>query len=239
MSTLLAIPAIVSFGSASIALLDVIALVLIIVALIVGLVKGFAKQILSILGFLTSLILAFVFADNLSSFISNNIPSITENLRAGIEKAIGITQENINSEEVLRETLKGTSIPAFLHEVLVNLIVESDFEIKILSTVTTWVQNIICFVFLFIIFLILSALVKFIVKRFVTLPVVKTVDRILGAIFSILKTLIALLLVIVVASTLFSLNSYLKPDGVTCCLNSVLQFISNSSLFEKFLTSLI
>ncbi len=239
MSTLLAIPAIVSFGSVNIALLDVIALVLIIIALIVGLVKGFAKQILSILGFLTSIILAFAFADNLSNFISENLPSITEKIRAGIEKAIGITQENINSEEILRETLKGTSIPTFLHEVLINLIVESDFEIKILTTLTSWAQNVVCFVFLFVVFLTLSALVKFIVKRFVKLPVVRTVDRLLGALFSILKTLIILLVIIVVASTLFPMNNYLNPDGVSCALNNVLQFISNSSLFEKLLTNII
>ncbi len=239
MVNLLAIPNVVSIGSLNIALLDLIALILILIALIVGYVKGFAKQILSILGILTALVLAFVFADDISAFTSKNIPSITERIKIWVEKIVGISTDNINSEEALREALQNTSIPAFLHEVLVSLIVESGFEIKLITTLTTWAQNIICFAILFVLTLILFALIKLIVKRFVARPLVKKIDKTLGVVFSVLKTFVLLIVVITFASTFFNLNSFLKPENATCYLNSVLEFIINSSLFENILSKII
>lgn len=239
MINLLAIPNIVNVAGINMALLDVIALIAIIIALIVGLVKGFAKQALSILGFVAALIISFVLCGKLASFINQNIPAITNSLKAGIEKAIGISSNALKNEESLREMLGNSSIPAFLHELIISLAIESDFEIVLVDVITGWTLNIISFVTLLILLSIGFAILKSVVHKIVSLPVVKTVDRVLGALFSVLKCLIVILIALSIASTIFSLNNYLKPDGITCYLNGALELITNSSLFKNLLGKII
>ena len=239
MESLLAIPSIISLGSINIALLDVVALVLMIFALIKGYVMGFAKQILSILGIFTAIILAFVFADDVSNFITKSLPFITEKIEQGVVKAIGISADNLNSEKALREALQNTSVPSFLHGAIIKVIVESNFEIKLTTTLTVWAQNIICFVIIFVFALIGFALIKRMANKLTSLPVVKNVDKILGMLFNVLKTLLMVILTLTFASTVFSLNQYLEPEGTTCVLNSAINLITNSSWFEKLLSKII
>lgn len=239
MINLLAIPNIVNVAGINIALLDVIALVAIIIALIVGYVKGFAKQALSILGFVAALIISFVLCSKLATFINNNVPSITNLIKSAIEKAVGITTDSLNNEEALRNMLSSSSIPAFLHELIISLVVESDFEIALVDVITGWALNILSFVTLLILFSVGFALLKAIVKKIVSLPAIKTTDKILGMIFSLLKCLIIILIALSIASVIFPLNNYLKPNEITCYLNSALEIITNSSLFKNLLSKII
>ncbi len=239
MINLLAIPNIVKVAGINLALFDAVALIAIIIALIVGYVKGFAKQALSILGFVVALIISFVLCGKLATFINENIPSITNSIKQAIEKAIGITSDAIKNEESLRGMLQNSSIPAFLHELIVSLVVESNFEIALIDVIAGWTLNVISFVVLLVLLLIGFALLKSIVNKIVSIPIIKTTDKILGMLFSVLKCLIIILIVLSLASTIFSLNDYLKPSGCTCYLNSALEFITNSSLFKNLLTKII
>ncbi len=239
MINLLAIPNIVNVAGINIALLDVIALILVIIALIVGAIKGFARQALSILGFALALILSFVLCGKLASFINNNIPAITGMVKNGVEKAIGITSETLKNENALRETLKSSSIPAFLHELIISLVVESNFEIALVDVITGWTLNVISFITLLIVLLLGFTILKAVVRKIVSFPIIKNVDMVLGMIFSVLKCLIIIFVALSLASTIFSLNNYLKPEGVTCFLNSALETITNSSLFKNLISKII
>ena len=76
-------------------------------------------------------------------------------------------------------------------------------------------------------------------RKIVSFPIIKNVDMVLGMIFSVLKCLIVIFVVLSLASTIFSLNNYLKPEGVTCFLNSALETITNSSLFKNLISKII
>ncbi len=239
MLNLLAIPNIVSLGLFDVAILDIVALVAIIIALIVGVIKGFAKQVLSILGFVAAIILAFLLCGKVAVFINNNIPFITNAIQGWVERAVGFTSESFSSEEALREVLANSKIPAFLHEAIVGMVVDAGFEISIIETITGWVINVISFASLILLFLILFAVIKFIVKMVVSLPILRTADKILGALFSLLQCLVIMLAVLSIASLIFPLNDFLKPDGVTCYLNSALELITNSSYFKNILNKIL
>ncbi len=239
MLNLLAIPNIVSLGLFEIALLDIVALVAIIIALTVGIIKGFAKQVLSILGFVAAIILAFLLCGKVAVFINNNIPLITNAIQGWVEKTVGFTSESFSSEEALRDVLANSKIPAFLHEAIVGMVVDASFEISIIETITGWVINVISFASLILLFLILFAVIKFIVKKVVSLPIIRTADKILGALFSLLQCLVIMLSVLSIASLIFPLNDFLKPDGVTCYLNSALELITNSSYFKNILNKIL
>jgi uncharacterized membrane protein required for colicin V production len=62
MNNLLAIPTYIETGMLKIATIDILVFAVLAIALIVGYVKGFMKQILSILGFFASTVLAVCLA---------------------------------------------------------------------------------------------------------------------------------------------------------------------------------
>ncbi len=239
MTNLLAIPTIVTLGSLNIALLDVIALIAILIALVVGLIQGFAKQALSILGFAAAIILSFAFCGKFAVFINEKVPFITGAIQAWVENTIGVTADAFTNAEALREVLASSKIPAFLHEAIISMVVNANFEISIIETITGWIINVVSFVVLMVLFLILFAIIKGVVKKIVELPIIKTVDKALGVVFSIGKCLVIMLLVLSIASMIIPLNDYLQPDGVTCYLNSALQGITNSQFFKNILEKLI
>ncbi len=239
MLNLLAIPSIVPVLGVNVALLDLIALVVITIALIYGLVKGFAKQAMAILGFIAALILSFLLCGKLASFINESIPAIPTAIKGLIEKALGITSETLNSESAIRELLQTSSIPAFLHELIISVIVESNFEVSIIDTVTSWALNLIAFGFLMIVLSIGFAILKGIISKIVSLPVINVADKLLGIAFSVLKCLIILMIVLSIASAILPLNNYLQPEGVTCYLNSALEWLTNSPLIKNLFSKLI
>lgn len=239
MNNILAIPNVVSVLGINLALLDVIALIAILIALIYGLVKGFAKQAMAILGFVAALIISVILCGKLASFINDNVPAITNMIKGFIEKAVGFTADSLKNEEALREILQNSSIPAFLHELIISVVVESNFEISIVDTITGWALYIVSFGFLMLIFTIGFAILKGVVNKIVSLPVIKTADRLLGMAFSVLKCLIVIMLVLSLASAVLPLNDYLQPEGVTCYLNNALESITNSSLVKNLLSKII
>ena len=239
MFNLLAIPNVVNVAGIDIALLDVVALVAICVALIYGLIKGFAKQALAILGFVAALILSFMLCGKVASFINESIPAIPEAIKGAIEKALGISSDLANTEASIREILQNSSIPAFLHELLISLIVESNFEVTLVDTMVVWSLNLISFGVLLVVFSIGFAILKGIVGKIVSLPIISVADKLLGMAFSVLKCLIIIMIVLSLASAVLPLNNYLKPEGLTCYLNNALEWITNSNLIKNILSKII
>lgn len=239
MDNLLAIPNVVTIVGANVALIDAIALVLITIALIVGAVKGFAQQAMAMFGFIATLILSFMLCGKLASYIHENVPSITNMVKGLVEKAVGFSSDSMQNEASLRELLNSSTIPAFLHELIISLVVESNFQISIIDTVTGWGLNLLSFGFLLIAFTIGIKLIKGIISKIVSIPVISTVDKVLGMVFSVFKCLILMMIVLSLASALFPLNNYLMPNGTTCYLNKALELISNSSLIKNLIASII
>jgi hypothetical protein len=98
----------------------------------------------------------------------------------------------------------------------------------LVDVITGWALNIVSFVTLLILFSVGFALLKVIVKKIVSLPAIKTTDKILGMIFSLLKCLIIILIVLSLASAIFPLNNYLKPNGI------ILLIVSNKFGIKRF-----
>ncbi len=229
MNNLLAIPAVLGSGILKIATVDIVVLVAVLVAGLIGYFKGFMKQILSILGFIASLVLAFLFSDNLAELIYNKIPSITNAVRGVVESLFGsVLGNNLSSEEALLSALGESKIPAFLHEIIANLVVNSNFDVQVVDVLTKWALNVISFLSIIIIANVVFLLIKIFFKFVTQIPVIKAVDKTLGIIFSVLKALILLVLICSVLSIFIDVNQYLIPEGdVICVFNKLMEMIMN------------
>lgn len=228
----------ISLGSFSVAILDLIALAVLIIAVLVGLAKGFAKQVLSLLGLVASIIISFMLCSKLAEFVSNNMPGVVNGVRGLVQKIFGLTADSITTQEALRSALAASKIPAFLHEALIKSFIEG-VGMQLLNVFTSWALNIICFVFLLIFTRIAFAIIKGIILKFVNLPLIRTVDKLLGAVFAVIKFMLYMVILFLILSPFVNLNSLLQPDGVTCHLNNVLQFVSNMNIISKLFTVVI
>lgn len=223
--------AVVNFGSSYVAIIDLIMLGIILFSLLFGAIRGFFRQVLSVLGALASIILAIIFCDELAEFIMTSIPSISDGLKGKIGELFGLTDELLaGTKEQILESLAKTSIPAFLHELLANAIIETAGDLNIVHILTKWSLVAISFVIIFLASFIIFFVIKLIFKGLTKIKVVGALDRILGAILMALKFIIGIIILITFISVFADLNPILAPtlqDGtvVNSIFNSLISWI--------------
>jgi uncharacterized membrane protein required for colicin V production len=238
MNNLLAIPTYIETGMLKIATIDILVFAVLAIALIVGYVKGFMKQILSILGFFASTVLAVLFSDDLANFVFNNMQSTTSSVRGVIESMVGsVLGDNLTSEQALLSALAQSKIPAFLHETIANLVVNSNFDVQIVDVLTKWALTVICFLIILIVANIVFIILKKFFKFITQIPLIKVVDKTLGMLFSAIKALAILLVIFIVLSLFTNINQFLVPgDGVTSIFNNLIEFIMDLPFLKNILT---
>ena len=241
MLNLLSIPVAINLGEASIALLDAICAAVLLISLFVGAIKGFIKQILSILGWLLAVIIAYMVADDVAAFISSSIPAVPDFIGGKLNEILNLDGGILNgTKDDILQFLSTSNIPAFLHDIIADTIIKSIGELNIVDIVVDWALVAISFVVVVIICLILFAIVKKLFNALTKIAIIGAIDRVLGAIFSALKALVVITLIIVLASLLFNINPLLSPvvDGVEikCYLNEVLTFVTNMDFIKNLIT---
>ncbi len=236
MVNLLAIPTFFSLGIMNVALVDIIALVCGIIALIVGYCRGFMQQVLSLLGKIAALLIAFFFCSTFATMVCDLIPAIPQAVEGWVE---GVFGEGLNAtfenKEQIMMVLKQSSVPVFLHEVLANAVVNSNFEFNLIPIISKFILNIISFVLLYFLSLLVFVLLKKIFKQITDLRVVKYFDKFLGVILSLIKLLLIFVILAIVLSLFLPINDYLKPDGAFCVFNSILEYVMQMQFIEKLI----
>ena len=241
MVNLLAIPASFLIGGINVALVDIIALIILVIALFVGLARGFLKQVLSMLGLVAGIVLAVIFCDELVVFVSEKIPALPTAIEGAIAKSNmfkDLTGSFTNEEQIV-EALQNSSIPAFLHQTIAKAIAESGFELEIIKVLTTWALYVIVFVVTVIVSLIVFAIVKKILYGLTKIRLIGFIDKILGMVFSIVIALVNMIIIVTIISLITNLNVYLQPEGVTCYFNEVMTKTLELPFIQKLLSGAI
>ncbi len=241
----MSLPLFFTLGELNIAVIDIVVLLILLIAIIVGLVRGFAKQILVFLGFITALIVAYFICQPVTDFIKNTFPQITEMVSGWIASIPGIGEIGHLTPENAQEALNASSIPFFLHGLIINL-VNTSGGIDLTPILADYAMLAIVFVLLVIVLLILFAIVKKLFLWISKAKFIKPLDKFLGCIFSALFCALIILVVLIVMTVVASefLNSLLIPtiaEGVTLesITNKVLTFVMEQPFVAELLASLI
>lgn len=236
---------VVALGAINVALIDLIVLTALLVAIIYGLIKGFAKQILSLLGWIVALILAISFSDEISAFIFDKIPSIPSAIEKWLNSLIGfdLSFSNENSINEVLLALQKTNLPEFLHTPIAGAIVKAGGELKLTTVVSGWIVNVISFITIFLLSLILFGLLKKVFSAINKINILGKIDKTLGAIFSVLKLFIILILVFLVLSIFMDVNAILTPitkegNKINSLFNIVLSAIMKMPFISNILSSI-
>ena len=246
MLNLLAVPSVIALGGMNVALVDLVVLAILLIALIVGLVKGFVGQIFALLGGIAAIVVAIFTCSYVAQFLSSTFPSIPQSISAQVDSLLGLDGVLLQgAKDQVLESLKTTSIPAFLHEVVAELIIQQGASLNLSEIITGWVVTAIAFVVTFILALIVFGIIKKIFKALTNIPAINAIDRILGMIFKIALTL-AILVVIFIVLSLFAsefVNGLLQPvtetgEQVKCYFNDLLTWVMNLDFIKNLLLSI-
>lgn len=245
MLNLLAIPSVIALGGINVALVDLVVLAILLIALIVGLVKGFVGQIFALLGGIAAIVVAIFTCTYVAEFLSTTFPSIKESISAQVNSILGIDGVLFQgAKEEIVTSLQQTTIPAFLHEVIADLIIQQGADINLTEIITGWVVTAVSFVVTFILALIVFGIIKKIFKALTNIPAINAIDRILGMIFKVALTL-AILVVIFIALSIFAggfVKELLQPatqagEQVKCYFNDLITWVMNLDFIKNLLLS--
>lgn len=236
-------PTFFAIGGKNVAVLDIIVLVILIIFLIVGASKGFMRQLLGFLGVFGALVLTVLLCDKVAKLVTENIPQFYETVKGwatSLFKLDGL--EGLTGEE-LKNAIASSGIPSFLQGVVLKMIESEGSDVTIVVVLANWMMNIMCGAILFVVILIVFAIVKKILTAFVDLPIIKSIDKLLGAVFAVLKGLLILLIVCMLLSLFIDINKFLSPtteagEPVQCLFNEILTWFMNLPFVSGTLASI-
>lgn len=225
-------------------IVDGVIILILIFACYAGYKKGIFKILISIVGFFLSIYLAYKFSPNFALFLEERFGLIT-NIKNYITPHINLPPETkilSNNPSNLSLFIDSLKLPKFLKSSFIdNISLLVNFEglntvfdsyIYLISLV---IAEIISFIILFLIFIIIFSILKGLFSSIIhKIPVIGTLDRLLGLIFNMILYFSIIILVVFVYSNL--LLKILKPDSFIVKYfesSQIVKFIENNMLFFK------
>ena len=232
MLNLLAIPTYFAISGVNIAIIDVVALVILLIFIIVGLVKGFAQQVLSILGWVAAALVAFFTCKTLAEYVCDTFPVVVETVNGWWSGLLGEEFASVTSPEGLKLALESSNIPVFLHQTIIDAVgtEASNIVTTVSTTLTNWCLIAVSFIAIFLVAFLLFAIIKKIFSALTSIPAVKSVDKFLGFLLGVIKGLVFLLIVALILSLIPGFNTWLAPvtesgETVTCYFSIIYEYI--------------
>lgn len=225
--------------------MDVISIIFIVILLlfiILCTVKGFIRSIIffgkDIISFLAAITLCRPLADLLM-----NLPtakSSEQGMMAWLQKQGPLFSETIypgNTDPIV-EALKSLSIPEFVAKAITNQIASTIPQggINLSETIATALVYIILCVISFILIIIVVRILFFILNKFIkgifkTLPEIKTIDRLFGAI---LGTIIAIIIIDGVCFVFMGIISLPGLESIATYLQTTMKLEESTFTLSKF-----
>lgn len=225
--------AVIDLGGTYFAIVDVVLIAIILIAGIIGAIQGFLKQILSVLGILAAIIISCLFCQFVASALTSMFPGITESIAGEINSVINLDSilSSSATKESIIEVLQTTQLPAFTYDLIADIILKYAGDVQISLVIAEWVVVGISFVVLFILSLIVFAIIKKFLNALTKLPIIGTINTVLGAVFSILKVLIVIIVFAILLSLLIpNINTLFNPtlengEMINSMLSQLLEFV--------------
>ncbi len=223
------------------AIIDIVALAVIIVFAIIGLIQGFTKTFVSAFGGILALLLAGLLCGSMANFLEDKFSFITS-----VAGKLGGVMKNVFGEVV--DIPVGDSSEAILTKQGVAMwLVKMIFSIKEEVPPETTVNSIICpifayyvvviisFVALFILFKILFALLSRIVKSLYVFKLVLATDKILGLALGLVRGVIIVQILILVVNVIPI--SFFQNIAANIQYANFTNFINTINIFNVIINS--
>lgn len=194
-------------------ILDIIVILFILLSAFTGYRKGLIGILVSLVGFVIAIILAFTFQPIVVDYINNNTqisPTINEMVKNGVTKAI--------------EQKTNTSKSNDFYAMVISKFGENQDVDVITKNITSFILKGISFIFIFIIVITITFILQMLLNLVFNIPILSSVNKIGGigiaAIMAIIKVWVILALV-----------SFLSPFNIVGVITNLI----NQTTFTKLL----
>lgn len=225
------------------AIADIVVAVIFLASAISGLFKGFLKQTFGLLTTIIAFVLAYVLCDDLVGFLNSSF-GWTDKLAGKLADSFSGNEffSLSLSEENLAEAVKQMGLPSFMADLAVKLLPSAVGEYEniglfLSSVLANYILIAAAFVVLFIIVKLLLALLKQPLLKIVKLPILRSIDRILGLVCGAIKGVLWIISIAYIISIIPASFPYIGvvKESVT---NSQFVAFLNSSGIEKIIADL-
>lgn len=220
---------------------DIACLAVVVIFAIINLSKGFFKQIFRVICGIGSLVLAYVFCDELVNFLDVKF-SATAFFSSKILTLFGekasllqeITVENISI------AITEMGLPQFIADFAVQML--SKASIDLYSNIGEYLSSIlahfivsgIAYIGLFLVLKLVFFIVSKIIEQLVKLPVLRGLDTFLGLLLGVIKSVIFLFIAIYLIDVLPL--TFLEPVKIALGDSMIGAYIQNNNLFADVIT---
>ncbi len=234
-----------SGGVGASAIVDLVALGLIVLFCVWGLIRGFVKVFISIFGRILSLLLAVLLCSSMAVFLSETFGltnTIASWLMGVVSNIFGDELANTTLLEATESSLNNFSISSWL----VKIILEAKNSGDIAQTTTLnqiispalahYIVLVISAVILYIIFRIIFFIVGEIVSKLHKIKLIGSVDKSLGAVLGLIWGIISVQVIVFVINVIPL--GFFQEISVAIDQSAVTSFISSINLFGFIISSI-
>lgn len=206
-------------------IVDLVVIAIILVMAIVSSAKGFMKCLIGFIGTVMSIVLALLFCKAVSSFFQNQFGWLSSLSDFFCERFSSLSAFNVPIEDA--KDLTNLNVPAFIVSVVIEAfssspIPEGTTAAQLIAPVLAqYLLNIISFVIIFLLIkLVCFFLNKTLGEAFRTIPIIRSVNGILGFVVGVIEAVFLI-------CTLLYVLSFIPADGVG-------EFIASTVIVQFF-----
>ena len=230
-------------------IVDLVCLGLILVFVVFGLIRGFFKRVFKIAVTIGALLIAYFFCDNLLNLLESQFGLLTKLT----DKIIGLDLFKIPSEviqgnlsESIIAAVESMGLPEFIAEAALNSAASLESSIgNSIEGVTLHISTILSryiligasFVALLIVSKLILSIIAAILTKIIELPVISSIDKLLGAIMGLIKGFLVVTVLVYLVSVI--------PGGIFDDLRQLLstatfgKFLQENNLFELIISAVV
>lgn len=191
------------------AIVNVVALVLLLAFALVGLSKGFVKTFFSIFGTIISLLIAILLAPSVATFLQNSTSlatSITEGTQGFIQNLIGPDAMNMTIQSVSENSLQQAGVAGWIISLILSfkgvegIPLDTTVGELLGPTFAYYIVVVISVVILFIILKIILFVISKIVKSLYRIKLIAALDKSLGFVIGAINGIVTINLIMMILS---------------------------------------
>lgn len=228
------------------AIIDVVALLIIIISIFFGAKNGFVKTFFSVFGGLLSLLFAVLLCSSVAKFAESEfgaVTSVAEWIEGGLRKIFGEALMDTTLSEANETGLAEAGVATWLLKIILSMKGSSEIPVdttlnQIISPVFAYyIVAILCVIILYIIFRLIFFLVGEIVLRLHTITMIRITDGALGAILGIIRGIVIIDIILMIISVLPI--GFFQSIAVEVDSTILTSFLSSCNIFGYIINTLL
>lgn len=217
---------------------DIVVAVIFLLFAIISCSKGFVKQTFGLITTVLAILIAYFFCDNLVNLVNKNFDwnaklaaKLADSFSDNAFFSLELTAENIS------EAIHQMGLPSFIADFALKILPKNIGEYEnvglfLSSILANYILIAAAFAFLFIISKIILSLLKKLVIKVVQLPLIRSVDKLLGLAFGVIKCTLWIIAIVYIINIIPSSVPYINyvKDGIDG--SQIVQFIYKSNFSD-------